>query len=239
MIATLAFAWVAGILSTLSPCVLPLLPVVLGTAASEHRYGPAALAGGVAISFTVLGLFVASVGAAIGLGSDVFRAVAAVLLVAIGAVLLVPRFQYGFAAAAAPVGQWTESRFGGFSAGGIRGQFLVGLLLGAVWSPCVGPTLGAASVAAARQENLAAVAVTMAGFGVGAALPLLLLGVLSRRSMLLWRERMRSAAGVLKPLLGAMLVAAGLFILTGWDKRAEAFLVEASPEWLTLLTTRF
>ena len=175
--ATTALAFLAGILSTLSPCVLPLLPIVLGSALSEHRAGPLALAGGLALSFVVIGLVVATVGFAIGLDAGVFRTVAGILLIAIGIVLLMPRLQAQFALAAGPVGNWTEQRFGGFSTAGLGGQFAVGLLLGAVWSPCVGPTLGAASVLASQGKDLGAVAVTMLAFGVGAALPLVLLGL--------------------------------------------------------------
>lgn len=239
MIGTTGFALLAGILSILSPCVLPLVPVVLGTAASEHRYGPAALAAGLALSFTAVGLFVATVGFAIGLDAGVFRAAAAVLLLGIGIVLLVPRLQAQAAVAAGPVGSWTEERFGGFAAAGIAGQFGVGLLLGAVWSPCVGPTLGAASVMAARGESLGEVALTMLAFGLGAALPLLLLGMLSRESLMLWRARMMAAGRGLKQAMGAVLVGVGVLILSGLDKRAEAWLVEVSPDWLTTLTTRF
>ncbi len=65
--ANLELAFLAGILSTLSPCVLPLVPLLLGTAASEHRFGPVALAVGLALSFTAIGIFVATVGFAIGL----------------------------------------------------------------------------------------------------------------------------------------------------------------------------
>ena len=107
--------------------------------------------------------------------------------------LLVPRFQAQFALAAGPVSNWTEQRFGGFSTTGLGGQFAVGLLLGAVWSPCVGPTLGAASVLAAQGKDLGAVAVTMLVFGLGAALPLVLLGLVSREAMMRWRDRMLAA----------------------------------------------
>ena len=93
MMATFGLAWLAGVLSTLSPCVLPLLPLVLGAAASQHRFGPLALAGGLAISFVVIGLFVATIGFGIGLDSDVFRNAAAVMMVLIGIVLVVPNFQ--------------------------------------------------------------------------------------------------------------------------------------------------
>ena len=237
--ATVAFAFLAGVLSILSPCVLPLVPVVLGAAASQGRAGPVALSAGLALSFTAIGLFVATIGFSIGLDTGVFRLAAAVILVAVGGLLLVPAFAMRFAVVAGPIGSWAESRFGGFSTDGWLGQLGVGLLLGAVWSPCVGPTLGAASVAAAQLANLPAVAVSMLAFGIGAGLPLLLLGLMSREAHLRWRDRLRGAGGVLKPAMGAMLILIGVAILTGVDKRIETLLVDASPDWLTTLTTRF
>jgi cytochrome c-type biogenesis protein len=237
--ATIALAFLAGILSTLSPCVLPLLPIVLGSALSEHRWGPLALAGGLALSFVVIGLVVASIGFAVGLDSGVFRIVGGVLLIAIGLVLLMPRLQAQFALAAGPVGNWTEQRFGGFSTNGLGGQFGVGLLLGAVWSPCVGPTLGAASLLASQGKNLGAVAVTMLAFGIGAALPLVLLGLASREVMMRWRERMLAAGQRGKLVMGVVLVATGLLIVSNLDKAIETVLVDASPGWLNELTTRF
>jgi len=90
-------AIVAGALSILSPCVLPILPIVLGAAASEHRWGPAALAAGLSVSFVVIGLFAATIGYSIGLDLGVFRNVAAVLMIApeivstiIGVAIVVP-----------------------------------------------------------------------------------------------------------------------------------------------------
>ncbi|MCJ2024387.1 cytochrome c biogenesis CcdA family protein [Methylobacterium sp. J-067] len=238
MIGTLGLAFLAGILSVLSPCVLPLLPLVLGAAASEHRLGPAALAAGLALSFVAIGLFVATVGFAIGLDAGLFRLVAALLLVLVGLVLMVPVAQTRLAAAAGPVSDWTERRFGGFSSAGLAGQFGVGLLLGAVWSPCVGPTLGAASLLASQGRDLGVVALTMLLFGLGAALPLLLLGLLSREVLMRWRDRMMGLGKGLKAALGLILVATGLMIATGYDKAAETALVNASPDWLTTLTTR-
>jgi cytochrome c biogenesis protein CcdA len=237
--ATTALAFLAGILSTLSPCVLPLLPIVLGSALSEHRAGPLALAAGLALSFVVIGLAVATIGFTIGLDTDVFRMVAGVLLIAIGAMLLTPRLQAQFALAAGPVGNWTEQRFGGFSTAGLGGQFAVGLLLGAVWSPCVGPTLGAASVLASQGKDLGAVALTMLAFGIGAASPLVLLGLLSREAMVRWRQRLIAAGQRGKIAMGVVLAATGLLIVTGADKAIETALVEASPVWLNELTTRF
>jgi cytochrome c-type biogenesis protein len=235
----LGLAFLAGVLTVLSPCVLPLLPIVLGAAASQHRLGPLALAGGLALSFTAIGLFVATIGFAAGLDTGVFRTVSAVVLIGVGLVLLVPRLQEQFALAAAPVSNWAGDYADNFTPGGLAGQFGLGLLLGAVWSPCVGPTLGAASVLAAKGENLPQVALTMLAFGVGAALPLLLLGILSREALMRWRSRLMEGGKAGKTALGLILVAVGLLVATGLDKRLEAILVEASPDWLTQLTTRF
>ncbi len=198
-----------------------------------------ALAGGLALSFTVIGLFVATVGFAIGLDSDFFRLVAAILFIVVGAVLVVPSFQARLATAAGPVSNWSERHFGALPTAGISGQFALGLLLGAVWIPCVGPTLGAASLLAAQGRDLGGVALTMLAFGLGAALPLALLGSLSRAAIMRWRDRLAGAGKGIKMALGAVLIVAGAAILAGYDHTLETALVQASPDWLTALTTRY
>ncbi|ARO54150.1 Putative cytochrome biogenesis protein [Methylorubrum extorquens] len=239
MASHLGLAFLAGLLSVLSPCVLPLLPLVLGAAVAEHRLGPVALAAGLALSFVAIGLFIATIGFALGLDGDRFRAIGAVLLVLLGIILIVPAAQNRFAVAAGPLSNWAEQRFGGVATAGLAGQFAVGLLLGAVWSPCVGPTLGAASLLAAQGRDLGTVAVTMLVFGLGAALPLVALGMLSREVLIRWRARMMGVGKGLKLALGVILVATGALILSGYDRALETSLVEASPDWLTALTTRF
>ncbi|MGA0532438.1 cytochrome c biogenesis CcdA family protein [Hansschlegelia sp. KR7-227] len=239
MIGTLGLAFLAGVLTILSPCVLPIVPLALGAAASRHRLGPLALVAGLTLSFVAIGLFVATAGFAIGLDADLFRAVAAALMIVFGVILLVPATQAQFALAARPVGDWAGRRLDTASRTGVTGQFLVGLLLGAVWAPCVGPTLGATSVLAARGENLAGVALTMAVFGIGAAAPLLLLGTLSREALARWRTRLTETGRGGRTALGLLLLVVGAAVLTGVDKTVETWLVEVSPDWLTALTTRF
>ena len=235
--ATLLFALAAGGLSTLSPCVLPLLPAVLLGAVAQHRLGPAALAGGLAVSFAAVSLFVATIGYGLGLTGEHFRSIGGSMITALGVVLLVPALQTRWAIASGPVQNWTEMRFGRLSTDGLHGQFALGLLLGVVWAPCVGPTLGAASLMASRGENLGAVTATTLVFALGAALPLLLLGLLSRNSWSRVARRMSGASAAGKLILGGILIVAGLLILTGTDKLVEAYLVSISPDWLTALTT--
>jgi cytochrome c-type biogenesis protein len=232
----LFFAFLAGNLSILSPCVLPLVPIVLGTAAGKGRYGPWLLAAGLVVSFVVIGLFVSLIGFSIGLDGAFFRKFSAVILLALGLLLAVPLLQQRFAGMAGPLGNWLDQKAGGGAAGG---QFGIGVLLGAVWSPCVGPTLGAASVLAAQGHNLGQVALTMALFGLGVALPLVVIGLMSREVLMRWRGRMLSAGSTLKTALGALFIVTGMMILSGVDKQVETTLVAASPEWLTVLTTKF
>src|ERR1700756_94757 len=126
---SMILAFVAGVLSILSPCVLPILPIVLGAASSTERLGPVALASGLALSFTALGLFVATIGYSIGLDAVVFRYAAAIVAVAIGLVLMMPRLQTRLAAASGPIANWSDQRFGPRKGSGLSSQFGVGVLL--------------------------------------------------------------------------------------------------------------
>jgi cytochrome c biogenesis protein CcdA len=223
----------------LSPCVLPILPLVLAGAAAAHRFGMAALAAGLALSFTLVGLFVATIGFSIGLDGDAFRTGSGVLLALLGLVLLSGAAQQRIAVAASGVGDAGNRLLRRISPAGLWGQFVIGVVLGAVWSPCVGPTLGAASVLAAQGKSLGAVAAVMLAFGLGAALPLLLVASLSREAMRSWRGRMAGAGRIGKYALGAGALAVAALILTGADRALEGFAVAVSPDWLTELTTRF
>lgn len=236
---SVGFGFVAGMLSTLSPCVLPLLPLVLGPAMATHRLGLPALAAGLVASFVGVGLFVATVGFSIGLDGDVFRGISAVLLGVMGVVLLSGALQQRFAVAAGGVSDAGSRLIARITPTGLRGQFILGLLLGAVWSPCVGPTLGAASVLAAQGRDLASVASVMVAFGLGTAVPLVVVGLLSREALTRWRGKLMSAGKTGKLVLGGGALAVSALILTGADRLLETALVAASPAWLTDLTTRF
>lgn len=238
-IVTLGLAFLAGLLSVFAPCVLPILPIVLASATDAHRAGPLALAAGLTLSFTAIGLFLATTGFAIGLDSDWFRQAGAVLLIVLGAILVLPRLSDAIAGGAGPLSNWLNRKLGGFSTAGLTGQFALGGLLGAVWAPCAGPTLGAASLLAAKGESMGEVTATMLVFGLGAALPLVVLGLVARETVMRTRGRLMSAGQRGKAILGSILVLLGVLALTGYDKAIETALVEASPAWLTELTTRF
>ena len=243
--ASAGLGFVAGLLSTLSPCVLPLLPLVLGGALTAHRFGMLALTTGLVLAFVSVGMFVATIGFSIGLDAEVLRQVTAVGLLLAGLVLLSGALQQRFALATSGLGDAANRAIarivptGPSRLGGLGGQFVLGVILGAVWSPCVGPTLGAASLLAAQGKDLGAAATVMAAFGAGTAVPLLLIGLLSRQALLRWRGRLMQAGGAVKLVFGATSIALAALILTGADKQLEAALVAASPAWLIRLSTGF
>lgn len=236
-LASYSLALAAGGLSTLSPCVLPLLPILLASAVAAHRLGPYALAGGLALSFTVVGVFVASLGTALGLDQGVFRLIAAGLLIAFGVVLLSARLQERFAVATSGLSGAGNSLLARVSLDGLSGQFVLGLLLGIVWSPCVGPTLGAAVTLASQGQSLGQVTLLMALFGIGAGAPLVALGLVSRSAMAKVCGKLLAAGKFGKQALGGVMLLLGLLILSGADKRFEAWMLQAAPEWLVRLTT--
>lgn len=236
---TYGLGYLAGLLSTLSPCVLPLVPILIATAAAAHALGPFALALGLMVSFSLVGIFVATLGASLGLDQDTFRAVAAVILIGFGVVLVSTKLQERFATATSGFGAAGGNVLAKLRLEGLGGQFIVGLVLGVIWSPCVGPTLGAATTLAAQSRDLAQIAFLMMVFALGAGTPLVALGSASRATIMRVRGRMLVVGRLGKTVLGGLLLALGVSILTGLEKSFEVWIVRISPEWLTALTTRF
>jgi cytochrome c biogenesis protein CcdA len=229
----------AGLLSTLSPCVLPILPVLIGSALSAHRRAPFALALGLALSYAIIGTLLARAGAAIPLSGEWAHRFVAGLLAVFGLLLLSAPLARSFSQASAGLADIGNRLSDRWHLDGLLGQFVIGLLLGIVWSPCVGPTLGAAIVLAGQGNQLAQSALLMALFGLGAALPIPLLALLSRAMIQRRRHALLRIGQSGKQWLGVGLLAAALLILSGADHLLESWLLDHSPLWLTTLTTRF
>src|SRR5260370_11564091 len=238
-VASYGFALLAGVLSTLSPCVFPIVPILLGSAATAPRPAPLALAGGLALSYWITGTVLAWAGSALGMDAGIFRNVGAIILGLLGIVLLSTNLQQRFALATSGIGNAGNDLISKMHLDGLVGQFVIGLVLGVVWSPCVGPTLGSAIVLASEGKHLAQVALVMGVFGVGAALPVVVLAYLSRTAMMRVRGKLMQAGKTGKIVLGTSMLLIAVLIVSGADRRMETWLVDHSPAWLTTLTTRF
>ncbi len=204
MLVLLAIGFVAGIVTALSPCVLPVLPIVLAGGATGRR--PLAIIAGIVLSFTVFTLFAAWLLDRIGLPDDFLRNLAIAVLVVLGVSLLWPRFAELLAR---PL-QALSRRRGGDS----RGGFLLGVSLGLVFVPCAGPVLAAVTVIAAQQNvGLDGLVLTLA-YAIGAAVPMLAIAFAGQRAA----RRLRARASIVRQAAGAVVVAAALAIALGVDQ---------------------
>lgn len=232
-------AVVAGLLTTLNPCVLPVLPIVLVSALEQHRFGPLALAGGLVASFCLVSLGVYGIGAAFDVSPEAGREAGAVLMVLAGAVMLLSQLKLRVAMAGASLTGPFNRLLERATPEGLRGQWLLGLLLGAVWSPCTGPTLGAALGLASQAGQWPKAAAVMLSFSLGASVPLVAIAYGARGTLRLRRERLAAMSRYAMPATGAVLLSLGLFILSGADRVVETVLTDAMPAWLARITTRF
>jgi len=232
-----ALAVLAGLLSTLSPCVLPLLPIILGQALVAHRHGAIALSAGLALSFVLVGMIVSTAGIGIGFDRETIRALAAMLMIIFGTVMLSGSLQNRLAFAGLRLETAVDQFMHWTHPSGLRGQFMVGLLLGAVWSPCIGPTLGAAIALAGVRATFAQASLVMLFFAIGMTIPLAAIGILSRQALLRWRGSIEVADHVAKIVFGTLVILIGTLILLGADRSLEALFLRFSPYWLTRLTT--
>jgi cytochrome c-type biogenesis protein len=232
-------AYLAGMVTILNPCILPVLPIVIGSALQVDRRAPVALAMGLVLSFSVFGAIILAFGFSIGLTQDVLRVVGGWLFIAAGLVFLLPKVQMGLVTLAAPLTAGANRVLAEKAGGGLKSQFAIGALLGIVWAPCVGPTLGAAIASASQGEGLFSAIGIFALFGLGVSTSLLAFAYGSRATIFSRKEMLRGASVWAKPLFGAALVLVGAFILFEFDKRIETAILDLSPAWLIRFTTAF
>jgi cytochrome c-type biogenesis protein len=228
----LLFAYGAGLLTLINPCVLPVLPIVLAGSMQASRYGPLALAAGMGVAFVTLGFGVIAAGHLVGLTPEMVAQAGAVLMILFGIVLMVPRLSSQFALATAGVSERADGGMQGLEERGWQGQFLGGMLLGAIWSPCVGPTLGGAIALASQGEELFRAFLIMVAFALGIGTVMLALGYGARSFFQKRMGALRQFAQKSRAILGAVFLFVGVAILMRWHHAAEIWLLDRLPIWL-------
>lgn len=235
MIVQPLLGFAAGGLSLLAPCVLPLLPMILASSLRSSRFGPVMMALGLAVSFAVFGVLT-TVFARL-FDADHVRNVGAGIMVVAGIFFVVPQLKdrlSEFLSRASSAGDALQR--------GLRGsatwkEFLGGALLGMIWSPCTGPTLGLAiGLASQSKEIVPAVAVFVA-FGLGAGTGLLLLGVAVSRLQTL-RGLLLNHGATVQAGMGIFAIMFGLAVLTGVEATVQEWLLSILPTWLIEWTVR-
>lgn len=235
----LGLSLAAGSLTTLSPCVFPLLPLVLGSALQGNRFAPLAMGLGMTVSFAGIGMALGALGPALGIDADTVRTVGASMLIAFALVMLVPALGERFTRWMLPIASTANAASARLDGGSLFGALALGSVLGLVWSPCSGPLLGSALTLVASEGGVARGGIVLGIFGLGAAVPLVAVAYASRsgfsrvRDWVLARiERVRHGFAL---LLGFM----GIAILTGGDKWLEAQVLQWLPDaWVNLTVGR-
>lgn len=232
MLATVALAFVAGVITILSPCVLPLLPMILATATQQGKARPFGVIVGFVLAFTAATLALSALVRLLGVPPDINRTLSAIVLALLGLVLIIPGLQLQFERLAGGLaGRAPSSESTGFGGG-----LVVGLGLGLAWSPCVGPIMAAVITLALNQSvGFGAVAVTLA-FSLGTALPMatVLFGGRQLVRRLDWFQR---HAATIQRVFGVVLLLTALAIWLGWDRHVQILLLEWFPGWEGLLTS--
>lgn len=233
----LSLSIAAGSLTTLSPCVFPVLPLVVGGALQGNRFAPLALGLGMTLSFAGIGMVLGAVGPALGLDGDVVRTLGAVALVVFGVVMLVPGLGKRFSQWMLPVASSANAISSKLDSGTLWGALLLGGVLGLVWSPCSGPLLGSALTLVASEGGLLRGGVVLGLFGLGAAIPLVGVAYASRSGFGRVRDWVLSRIENVQKVFAALLILTGVAVVTGGDKWLEGYVLRWLPEaWLSLST---
>jgi cytochrome c biogenesis protein CcdA/thiol-disulfide isomerase/thioredoxin len=235
MIVLLAFAFLSGVITVLSPCILPVLPIVLSGGVGGGKARPFGVLTGFVVSFTAFTLALSAIVQALGIPVDALRIVAVVLIILFGVVMLVPwlrnRFElltsrFAHRSGKAPD---TQKRKGFWSG------VVVGLSLGLIWTPCVGPIMASViSLALTQHVDGGSVSITLA-YTIGTSIPML--GVmLGGRALLNKVPALTRNAGNIQKVFGALMIVIGVAIGLGWDRQFQTFVLRALPGYGSGLT---
>lgn len=231
----LGLSLAAGSLTTLSPCVLPLLPLVVGGALQGHRLAPVAMGVGMTVSFALIGMVLGALGPALGIDGDSVRIAGAAMLIAFAVVMLVPALGDRFSRWMLPIASQAHSASLRLDGRSLTSALLLGTVLGFVWSPCSGPLLGSALSLVASEGGSARGGVVLGMFGLGAAIPLMAVAYASRKGFMAARDWVLARIDKVRRGFALLLGLVGLAILTGGDKWLEAQVLRVLPDaWVNL-----
>ncbi|MFA7059438.1 MAG: cytochrome c biogenesis protein DipZ [Pedobacter sp.] len=221
----IGLAFIEGLAVVASPCILPVLPLVLSTSINGGKARPFGIIVGFIAAFSAFVLLSRQIVIALHVDPDVIRYVSLILLFILGLVLLSEKLSDLFSRLtqrAANLG----SKVGAGNEGGFASGLVIGALIGLVWTPCAGPILAAVLVQAIRQQtNLQSVSVTMA-FALGAGIPMLVIALTGRKIMSHFGFIAQHTSAIRK--LFALLILASVAYL-GFGSYAQFFFKTSEP----------
>ena len=225
------FAFLSGIVTILSPCILPVLPIVLSGSVGGKRK-PLGVVLGFILSFSLFTLALSTLVRFLNIPPDSLRIAAVVVIGAFGLVLVIPRLQAAFEVMASRMVSVRQNT----SSEGFGGGIAVGAGLGLLWTPCVGPIMASViSLAVSRRVDGGAILIVLS-YSVGTAIPMFAV-MIGGRSLIKRFPRLTANTGRIQKVFGAVMVAAALVIGLGLDRRFQSFILETFPNYGSGLTS--
>ncbi len=232
-------SFLAGLLTTLSPCVLPMLPMILGGAIQKNKLAPFYMVLGLMFGFTSVGFILSRFRHVFGADSVELRQISALLLIVLAMIMLSHKLQDILSEKLSFLSAKGSHFSHSINNDSALGSILIGLFLGLIWSPCSGPTLGIA-VGLAAQEGYALRSLTlMFVFSMGAAIPLLAIAYGLREIYFKNKEKILNTSKKSKIIFGYLMLVTAILIITGLDKKIEIQILSLMPEAWVNLTTLF
>lgn len=228
MLLLIAFAFLAGIFTILSPCILPILPAILSGGTLQGKWRPLGMILGLIASFTFFTLSLTLIVHATGLSPNVLRYAAIVIIALFGLIMLFPRLSDWFAQATAPLANWGQRIQKTPTKSGFGGGFLFGIALGLLWTPCAGPILAAITTLVATQSiNSAMILLTLA-YSIGAGIPLFLIAYGGGKVIQSSRFLSSHSEGI-RQFFGALMLLTALAIAMHWDMTLQQKIATLVP----------
>jgi cytochrome c biogenesis protein CcdA len=218
----IALSILGGLLTAFSPCVLPVLPIVIGRSLQTHRYGPIALVTGMISGFAIAGslLGVASLWFT-GL-ANFMRILAIAVLLVLGMLSLFPKLNY-LLLSKLPIPKFKQPE-----RVNLLGEFFLGSQLGLLWTPCAGSVLGGILVLAITENQAFSAFILLLFYGFGAGIPMLLLAYSSRYFSKAFL-RLRAHSQLLQRIGGLLISLTAIAIILGWDVKIQLWLAPLFP----------
>jgi cytochrome c-type biogenesis protein len=220
---TFGFALGGGLLTILSPCVLPVIPLVLGRSFKSHRLGPVMLVLGLVSGFALIGSLLGVASSWFVGFANILRNVAIGLVFGLGILAIFPKLSYQIGSSLQFSKYWEPK------APGLWSEFWIGTQLGLLWTPCAGPTLGSILVLAAVKHEILGALTLLTVYGLGAGIPLLAIAYSSRYLSNSWR-RLLPYTGTFQRIGGILMTGTAIAILLGWDVELQLWLAPLFPK---------
>lgn len=224
------FAFLAGLVTIAGPCILPLLPIILGTStARTHPSRPLFIILGFILSFSFFAILFSVFGKSLGITPDAFRTISTVIIGLFGVMLLFPKLQEALFATLQPFVSKATPRTD-LAGGGLWSGFVLGASLGIVWTPCAGPVLGSILTLVAARQNLAQAGALLVAYALGAGMPMLAIAYGGQAAVTNVRAFSKYATTIQR-VFGLIIILVAISIYTGVDRDAQAWLILNAP-WL-------